>query len=241
MEMIYKSHHYFWYIFETSSICAKKDKILQSIIDVSLNQKTKTAFALKRPLTSICTFHSNPIGTEVTCYESLSFSCSRASFWCCDSTDIGSGSSGSGLICLHSVAFVMMHVAFLSACFSPSFNGLVLSDVGLWSRQSLSGIHHYTNGPIHLPCTCTIFLSNQDHFGARISNLFISCTDRTFIIESRLRSSYWCLAFAYYCEIYLPFSFSLGDSVLSGLTKCIHRLSKVREPPSQRERDDSVV
>ena len=80
------------------------------------------------------------------------------------------------------------------------------------------------------------FFQTRDRFGARISNLFISCTDRTFIIESRVRSSYWCLAFAYYFEIYLPFSFSLGDSVLSGLTKCIHRLSKVRERPSQRER-----
>ena len=29
--------------------------------------------------------------------------------------------------------------------FSPSFNGLVLSDiVGLWSHQGLSAIHHYT-------------------------------------------------------------------------------------------------
>ena len=50
------------------------------------------------------------------------------------------------LICLQCVAFVMMHVAFLSA-FSPSFNGLVLSDVGLWSRHSLSRIHHYTTRP----------------------------------------------------------------------------------------------
>ena len=33
--------------------------------------------------------------------------------------------------------------------FSPSFNGLVLSDiVGLWSHQGLSAIHHYTQKPV---------------------------------------------------------------------------------------------
>ena len=32
--------------------------------------------------------------------------------------------------------------------------------------------------------------------------------------------------------------FSFADSVLSGLTKCIHRLSKVREPPTAEAFDD---
>ena len=33
--------------------------------------------------------------------------------------------------------------------FSPSFNGLVLSDiVGLWSHQGLSAIHHYPQKPV---------------------------------------------------------------------------------------------
>lgn len=53
-------------------------------------------------------------------------------------------SVGRLLICLGCVAFVMMHVAFLSG---PSFNGLVLSHAGLWSRQGLSHIHH---GSSHL-------------------------------------------------------------------------------------------
>ena len=57
---------------------------------------------------------------------------------------------GRGLICLHSVAFLMMHVlALLSAFFQ--WPCLIRQDFGLWSRQSLSTIHHYTNVcPIHL-------------------------------------------------------------------------------------------
>ena len=36
----------------------------------------------------------------------------------------------------------------------------------------------------------------------------------------------------------LAMGFSFADSVLSGLTKCIHRLSKVREPPTAEAFDD---